>query len=335
VIQRYALKAYLQKKGYNFDAVKFSDWSDEVKNTASIKEFVDQKIGGRYFDPDKLQGYKNYVVGSDQVWRNWYGGDWNRFAPFFLTFVNDKNKTNRVSYAASFGVDNLAEAGINESNAEKIQPFLDKFDSISVREKSGVGLIKEIIGRKNKNIKTTIDPTLLLTADDYSSLVNDSRLKNKSMSDVFCYILDENYGKMKIIKDVAKHYGNSYEIIGLSGDKKYEPVEKWLKGFRDSKFVITDSFHGLAFSILNNKDFIVFANPDRGMTRFESLFDSFGIPKDRLVFADSGIKVDVAKLDPIDWEKVNNNLKRFRNDSEKWLQNSLKGRRKIIRQRII
>jgi len=319
IIQRYALKTFLKKNGYNFDAVKLQqEVSDGDRSVyGNMIDFVDHYIGGEDFDLNKMLGYKNYIVGSDQIWRNWFGDDWNAFSPYFLDFLGNR-KTNRISYAASFGVDNLSDAGIDDSKIKLIRPLINKFNAISVREKSGLKLVDELSGRRLKS-NVVVDPTLLLTADDYSVLINNSEMKDHTTPKVFYYILDNEPRKDNIIKSIAKSYDNNYATIDLR-----RGIEQWLKGFRDAEFVATDSFHGAVFSIINNKDFVVFANHERGLSRMESLLDSLGINSDRLIFTNGVKEIDVSNLSKINWNEVNNKLDNLKKNSGEWLLNNVK-----------
>lgn len=322
VIQRYALKTVLKNSGYSLDSADVAVWSDEIDDSifGEPRAFVRKYMGGVKFDTQNLQGYRNYVVGSDQVWRNWYGDDWGMFSPYFLEFVKSR-RANKVAYAASFGVDNLAEAGVNEMNIDAIRPLMENFNSISVREESGVKLVKDIIGSAT-SAKLVLDPTLLLEKSDYSALIDDSDSKSAKTEKVFCYVLDETSEKEQFIRNFSAEYENDYRIFSPKFDQKYEPVEVWLKGFRDSEFVITDSFHGTVFAIINRKDFLVFNNPMRGSARFESLLDSLGISKDRLIDEKSPV-ADLGSLRAINWTDVDKKLTTLRRDSKKWLIDSL------------
>jgi exopolysaccharide biosynthesis predicted pyruvyltransferase EpsI len=167
-----------------------------------------------------------------------------------------------------------------------------------------------------------LDPTLLLEKSDYSALIDDSDSKSAKTEKVFCYVLDETSEKEQFIRNFSAEYENDYRIFSPKFDQKYEPVEVWLKGFRDSEFVITDSFHGTVFAIINRKDFLVFNNPMRGSARFESLLDSLGISKDRLIDEKSPV-ADLGSLRAINWTDVDKKLTTLRRDSKKWLIDSL------------
>ena len=95
-------------------------------------------------------------------------------------------------------------------------------------------------------------------------------------------------------------------------------VEKWLRGFYDAEFVITDSFHACVFSILFKKQFVVVGNKERGLSRIESLLQCFGI-ENRIV-EDS---VQVMRLPLIDYDKVYVKLEKYRKKSLEFLNVAL------------
>lgn len=327
IVQRYALRKFLQNHGYNFDSILLPDWTDEIGDDiyGEMRRFINTYIGGVMYDPE-MEKYKNYIVGSDQVWRNWYKEDeWYQYAPYFLEFVDDRD-VNRVSYAASFGVDSLKEARIDKKNIDKIEPLLSRFNHISVREESGKELVSEICEINPNDVKLVLDPTLLLNADDYSELVDMYYGNSVQNIGMFCYILDDSIEKRDVIKRIAKDHRKEYSIMNPRGDEKYAPIEEWLRGFRDAEMVVTDSFHGVAFSIINRKNFIVFNNKSRGSARFNTLFDLLGISKSRLI--DPHEPQDIENVKDIDWESVSRKLQELQKDSGDWLLNSIGGSKK-------
>jgi len=322
IIQRYALKEYLRLKGYHFDVVKSRfDKGSTSSVHRKTEEFIDRYIGGDYFDEDKVQGYRNYIVGSDQVFRNWYGEDWYEFSVFFLGFIRSRSAS-RISYAASFGVDSLDEARIIDSNRSGVSRLLSKFNAISVREESAVKLVDMLVGRDH-SVSVVLDPTMLLLSEDYSELIELSEAKNLKRHRLFCYILDKDRFKMDIINKVSPLYGEDCLVVNPNPDDDYISVEAWLKGFRDADFVITDSFHGMVFSIINNKDFIAVGNRERGLARFTNIFNTLGIDTDRLV-EDGAKEVYIEALSPIEWDSVNSKLDELRKKSEEWLLGNIK-----------
>lgn len=291
IIQRYALKHVLKQNGRIFDTTYIETLNDTTLINNSIFEnthaFVRKYIGGEDFDEKKLQGYRNYIVGSDQVWRDW-SDEWARFAPFFFEFVDDSSKfnysANRISYAASFGV-NKVNSAMGASTQTRIGPLLKKFSAISVREESGRDIVRNTWGLDSIVV---LDPTLLLRSSDYSELIENSNSKNTEIGKVFGYILDVSKKKIRFIEKISRALGGKKTMFicpsvwGVRRLKRFEPVEKWLKGFRDAEFVVTDSYHGMLFSMINNKEFVVVGNALRGLARFESFLGFFGLSK-RLV----------------------------------------------------
>ncbi len=328
VMQRYALQKFLHNNNLEFLHLSFyTHYLQSVREgrmNNSLSSFIESNIDSRTFDASYSVGYKNYIVGSDQVWRNHGTDDLEHdFMPYWLSFL-DGLQSNRIAYAASFGVDSLPEAYIDKALVGRIRPLLQKFNKVSVREKSGVKLVDEIIGKKT-NPKMALDPTLLLSSEDYSKLIDESEAVLSKSPRLFCYILDLNKNKTNIVKTVAKQYNLDYKIVTANPNEKPISVEEWLKGYRDSEFVVTDSFHGTVFSIINKKDFIVLANRERGLARLESLLDLLDIPRDRLVFSDEEKPLDRTKLKPINWVKVSQRLEKLRQDSGQWLIDSIKG----------
>lgn len=219
------------------------------------------------------------VVGSDQVWRPLY---YQPIEEAFLSFLGDA-KIKRVAYAASFGVDHCE---YTEEQRKLCSSLLKKFDAVSVRESSGVQLCQEYFDTKAVQV---LDPTLLLSADDYRALIKKGTTQ-PSKGNLLVYMLDQTKEKEALVDRIAQAKGltpfwmNSDiddETLPLKQRIKM-PVEQWLRSFDDAKFVLTDSFHGCVFSIIFRKQFLAIGNKDRGLERFSSLLNLFSI-KDRLI----------------------------------------------------
>ncbi|MCQ2237844.1 MAG: polysaccharide pyruvyl transferase family protein [Bacteroidaceae bacterium] len=221
--------------------------------------------------------YDAIIVGSDQVWRPYYfKAHESDVRNAFLMFAKNWN-IKRMAYAASFGTDVWE---YSESMTKDIKKLAQKFDYISVREKSGVDLCDKYLG---VNAVHALDPTLLLHKEDYLSLINNSGYA-ESKTKMLVYVLDKNEEKQIFIEQIAKSKGLSPLYVGCADDlskaaeeRIQPPVEEWLAGFRDAEFVITDSFHACVFSILFNKPFVVVANHKRGGARFISLLGQFNL----------------------------------------------------------
>lgn len=239
------------------------------------------------FSRDIRQGdFEAYIVGSDQVWNaDYFSFMFNTdFSNAFLAFT-DQWKVKRIAYAASFG----KEKWNHEPEITSwIKTLLSQFDFVSVRESSGVKICKEVL---NSEASHVLDPTMLLNKEDYLSAVDKTKVDDKvSMDCVTTYILDNSEANAELARQVADIVGSDlmpinskYEDSEVSIEERIQPsVDNWLYGLANSKFIVTDSFHGTVFSILFNKPFVTIGNPKRGLTRIYSLLSMVGL-EDRLV----------------------------------------------------
>lgn len=291
---------------------------DGVENA----KFVDAKIlpatRPYYAATDIKRNYKKYkfdclLVGSDQAWRPKYAH--GLISDFFFKFaMEDESNIRRVSYAVSFGADSWEYSSELTGLSKE---WVSKFDAISVREDVAVGMCRDQYGR---DVEHTLDPTLLLPPARYLDLVK--FVPKDSSSRIVTYVLDPSREKKALLARISEHLGlpvrstNGAEYVGgdpLAGGDGNNSVEKWVKSISEAEFVITDSFHGMVFSILFNRPFIAYGNPDRGMARFTSLLKMFGL-EDRLVTDPKAVNID-AMMAPVDWDKVNAKIAQEREKS--------------------
>ena len=219
-----------------------------------------------------------FVVGSDQVWRGAYNAD---VTESFCSFLPDTDPRRRIVYAASFGTEYV---DISPEKLPECRRLAQFFSAVSVREQSAIRLAKEALGIEPQWV---LDPTMLLTADDYRSLWQH---EESQWEGITTYVLDASEEKSQIQHDVSQTLSlpvNALMLPPINQDGKpvdMIPVEVWLKAFAQASFVITDSFHGCVFSIIHRKPFIAIANRERGIDRFTSLLGYFGL-MDRLIFS--------------------------------------------------
>ncbi len=267
--------------------------------------------------------FNAFIVGSDQVWRPRYSPS---ILNFYLDFLHDiGNSAKRISYAASFGVDDW-EYSIELT--EKCKVLAKNFDAISVREKTAVELCRNKLGVEAQWV---VDPTLLLDPEDYQLLTAECN-SNSHTGCVLSYVLDPTAEKNSIADSVGSALGSEvfsikpeYSITQVRSKDlakcRFPSIENWLQAFHDAKFIVTDSFHGTVFSILFNKPFIAVGNSARGMARFESLLSHFGL-SDRLVL--SSEEVSSALLyTQIDWDAVNDKRITLASIGREFLQTQL------------
>lgn len=355
ILQSYALQTVLERLGHEVYVFNREQQYDKTRWKYIPKRFVKRIIGrdvvifqeARYkkeapmicqhiwnfrkkyiheyiiksFDDIKKMNLDAIIVGSDQVWRPCYfKSQWNvGIENAFLSFTRDWN-IKRIAYAASFGVNDWE---FSDQETQLVAEAGKLFSVISVREDSGIKLLKE---KLNLDSIQVLDPTLLLSRDDYVKLIEKAGI-GKSSGNLLTYILNPSSKKTNFINEVAKAKGLIPFSVNNSNVKQTAPIEqrimpsieKWLQGFSDAKLVLTDSFHACVFAIIFHKQFIVIGNKERGMSRFESLLDLFGL-KDRLV----NIGDDISSLDEIDFSAVDKIYDTLKEESESFLFNALK-----------
>ena len=148
------------------------------------------------------------------------------------------------------------------------------FNKISVRELTGIKLCKDNLYCDSTHL---LDPTFLLSPEDYRLLYDNKTSKDDTLA---VYLLDISPSKMDAVKKISQQMQLNPNYIGKNPQNNiFNRVEDWLKGIDSSNLVITDSFHGVVFSIIFNKPFVLIMNEARGANRFISLFQTFGFNK--------------------------------------------------------
>ncbi|MFH4444773.1 polysaccharide pyruvyl transferase family protein [Vibrio alginolyticus] len=219
--------------------------------------------------------YSTFISGSDQVWSPYCSGF---DKTYFLDFVDNSSK--KSAYAASFGVDTLPI---------EIEPeftrLLSEFNNVSLREHTGNDIFYKLTGR---NEKVVLDPTLLLTKLDWLSVTNEKFAKRKY---VLVYMIAESKQTLSLAKSIAEKEG--LEVVYISDriftDRSVTTLSRvsvsdWVSLFKDAEYVITNSFHGIAFSINFSKNFYVQFLPGKAKTntRISTILETFGL-SDRLI----------------------------------------------------
>ena len=248
----------------------------------NLWQFIDDHIN-KYkisaFEELRAEGLDTIIVGSDQIWRPqyfiklWRASMQNAYLSF-----SDGWNIRRIAYAASLGVDDWE---YTSEQTQQCSKYAKSFDAISVREKSAVSLLKKHFG---VNPEFVLDPTMLLPIEKYENLFKAKPLQTHKRG-LLNYILDNTEKKSSIINRFAA----AKNLIAFSvtntmvedsapiEDRIMPSVEAWLKGFYDAEFIVTDSFHACVFSILFHKPFVAIGNSGRGLGRFKSLLETFGL----------------------------------------------------------
>lgn len=270
-----------------------------IKDNFKTSEFIYNKEGlKRYVEKNTFDAY---VVGSDQVWRKLITREYN-ISCYFFDFLPNESDSLRIAYAASLGTDvnELTDFEIKELGA-----LYSRFSYVSVREKSGLDLLKKY-GWNSPESSVLIDPTFLLSKKDYQDLIKKGRTK-PSKGNMFCYILDKDDNKKTIISQESVQRQLVPFEASLNDTSSFS-IYQWLRSFDDSDFIVTDSFHGVVFSIIFNKPFRFITNDFRGNSRFESLFEILKI---------KGI------TDNLNWNEINERIECQRQLSISFLNKAL------------
>ncbi|MCG6190239.1 polysaccharide pyruvyl transferase family protein [Maribellus maritimus] len=342
ILQTYALQTYLKEKDYNAIHI-YRDFPEKNKLVQIVKDLAKFLTGktlvrkakahypfqffDKYVNPKtrrirtisdfkdlKRYNFSTIIVGSDQVWRKEiaYGA---LKMNFFLDFAG--KSTNKVSYAASFGLDSWQ---FDKEETEQIKKQILAFKAVSVREKSGVQLCENHLGIKATHV---IDPVMLLPKEKYFDLLYDE--EKDANGDCLVYLLDFTEQKQAIVNEISsklnyKTYAVNKDIVKL-GFRFKPSVKSWLKGFRDARFVVTDSFHGCLFSIIFNKPFLIIGNEKRGLARFNSLLSDFSL-LDRMILAGDKNYLEIIEK-PINWDTINKTLNKRREEAYQFLSTNI------------
>lgn len=264
--------------------------------------------------------YDIYIVGSDQVWNPFTSSS---IEPYFLTFA--PKEKNKLSYASSFGV-----TLIPEYLKKRYQDLLNNLNYISVREQSGVTLIEQLT---NKKAYLTLDPTLLLNKADWSKVIK--HYPKMPHQYVLIYQLSDSQkivdlalriGKqyqMKIYRICKRAYANTHNK-GIINILDAGPAE-FLSLIYNATFMITNSFHGTAFSINFNIPFYsIISSRKLNNSRLESLLNITNL-NSRLLTDDTPIEsINISTT--IDYKTVNNLLEFYRKQSIEYLINSIENK---------
>lgn len=305
---------------YKTDNVKFHNKEGFEKFIAKYIKLTNTTYNNKkelYSTPPKAD---LYIVGSDQVW-NGYSPD------RFLTFV-PKN-TPKISYAVSFGKNRIPKY---------MQPllwyYLKSFKAISIREIEGMKLC-HMLGRKDA--KYVIDPSFLLHREDYIKIINaDKSVKQITTPYIYGYFVNPFPNDTltykteidKYIKDIGIDFlvtGIQNAELALSQYKEIQPTPlEWINTILNADYVLTNSFHGVAFSInLQKKFLVILQNGDMSNQncRYLNLLKKLGL-EDRIYNPLKG-RIQEQMNHPINWEEVNNKKNIFIKESEKYLSEAL------------
>ncbi|KML25017.1 polysaccharide pyruvyl transferase family protein, partial [Rossellomorea marisflavi] len=256
------------------------------------------------------EGFDCFVCGSDQVWNPYWCN-----STHFLSFV--PNDVAKVSYAASIGVNSLTD-----EQKKVYKPLINNFDLVSVRETRGKEILNTFI---DTNVEVVLDPTMLLTSNDWNQILPEKKIKEKY---IFTYFLGEDVKLRKYAESLAKQ--NGYKIVNIPflygefrkadvsfGDIKFSHAgpEDFVSLIKNAEIILTDSFHACVFSIIFRKVFYAFDRKLYGKSmssRITGLLNSVGIV-DHVINTD--YPVEKISSSNINYNNVEATLNTLRNSS--------------------
>ena len=350
VLQAYALEQAINKLGFEAHHIDYTPYKrfnisyDEniikdsiakvkqkiknryVKDEQRIGKFVDfrrnyLKLTDKCFiqsDFDKLnENFSIFVTGSDQIWSPYFFDD-----RYYLDFVRENKK--KVAYAPSLGVESIPYDYLKA----KYHDYLIKFDYLSVREKQGATILSDIL---NHNVNVVLDPVFLLSQEEWGRLISNK----KSEDYILAYFLGNNKDNIKKAERYAKTCKKDLKVIPIFRNGNLSNFEvgvgpiEFLSLIKGAYAILTDSFHGVAFSIIFKKSFLVFErfnkyNKKSQNSRIYNILELLDL-ESRLVHNDIDIDLETT----IDFDKVGSLLEIQQEKSIDFLTQALNGPKTI------
>lgn len=221
-----------------------------------------------------LNNYSAIIVGSDQVWN-----PSQRKSPIYFLNFDDKYEGKKISYAPDSTIQD-----VNQEDLEALKKALGEFHHISVRNDHSFDFVKSVI---DKEAEIVADPTLLF---DFNSL---GRKESSEGEYILTYVLGKEIegSHKKVIEKIRSKYGNipvysikiptmNFELSPFADKVFYDlNPDEWISMFKNAKFVYTDSFHGVLFSLKYHKPFLAYYTEKLRATRFIDLGKRYNIDK--------------------------------------------------------
>lgn len=331
-MQAYALCRYLREQGHELSLIDVRQ--KENASFGIIGKIVKSIIVGsrlkkdmrelyppltkRYYSIEDLQQDPPvadcYIVGSDQVWNPNISKE--LMLAYFLDF--GKKDVMRISYASSFG---LSEWIIRDNSVNNhIKDLLSSYKGLSVREKEGQALCEQVFGCKPIIV---LDPTFLNL--EYNGIVGNC----KPRKEILCYKINKTEDFWTFAPLIGKEMGLPLALLNYNLPHKnfkycFPPsLKTWMRRIATASFVLTDSFHGVAFSIINKKQFAVVLNHNDRDSRLINVIRLFHL-EDRMFNSVEEMVNDLRWKSQIDYDAVSKILEKERGKSQRYLLDALK-----------
>lgn len=292
---------------------------DKKNNNKQLESF--QNFRNEYFNltnnTNKKKRFDMIFCGSDQIWNpNLTGGCLDRH---YFGLFEDIDSQSISSYAASIGENRVPLNAVKD-----FSQYISALDNISVREKQ---IVDEVKKYTSKDVQCVVDPTLLLTKEDYLKITdNHDKIENQY---VLIYQNSKNADVYKIARKIAKE--KNIKIIEVAYRKQYPPTgiktitsagpKEFLSLYNNASYIVTNTFHGTVFAIQFEKEFV--SIPLKGReSRVENLANITGL-NDHLLNCAEDVKLDNIIKSKIDYSLVKEKLEVERNKSKQYIYNCI------------
>lgn len=333
----FSLIKFLQKLGHNPTIINFNP----LKKQSESQKFTSEKFYNfrerflpmtkEFKSANRLTAtndfFDGFIVGSDQVWNPMWTRK-NRFV-YFLDFAAD-NKL-KISYAASFGTKKMQ---FSPRESKKIAKLLNRFDAISIREKSALQVLNSWL-LSDIPCVWCLDPTLLLDKADYQQIIDEDSLLELPQKYIAHYFVSD-YCNLNKLEDNPKLEAISQslrlplvsargkdEVFDGKACFKCSSIGNWLNIIKNSEIFVTDSFHGVCFAVIFKKKFFYVDKLGDLNERILSLFEILGL-RGKIYENFEQIESDIQNRDlEIDYVQVYENLDAQREKSMEFLSSAL------------
>lgn len=338
-LQAYALNQFLRNEGYKSEIINYikipnhprkypfpiniAYWLMNMPRFKRYRKFLKDSVSDKSWHSvqDLMKGFNEQydilISGSDQVWNPTCGGLIYKLNPCYYLAFADHDKYKKIAYASSIG-----SYRFNEDEKMLVKKWLEDYHHLSTREQAGKEHLESFI---NKEIKVVLDPTLLLRKENWLDVANNVN-KIKKIKYVLVYYIDEIAECVEYARRIADKYGWKVAMMSNTA-KKFPGVDinipfcgpaEFLWLFDNAQYIVTNSFHGTAFSVNFNKNFISVIKRNSPQ-RAQTLLNNVGLSNHLLTNINQIERLE----ENIDWSMVNKKLNLLRVDSIEYLINAI------------
>ncbi len=300
----------------------------EIRNRAfdSFDTYFSEHLSKVFCNYEELRRecprtYDQVITCSDQLWSP------SALSSGFYNLMFVAEQTKKISWASSFGV-----SKIPWYQKGRTRKYLRRIEHISMRENRGAEIVKELTGR---DVPVLMDPVFVFNKDEWNELVPLEKPEWESY--IFCYFLGQNPEHRAAAKALAEktglkivtlrhldEYVDEDEHFGDVAPYDVDPV-RFLNLLRNATYICTDSFHGTAFSIIFEKQFLVFdrynnQSSNSKNSRVESVCVNVGLTNRRYTDIEHIFEMMEQQ---IDYVAVTKKVDQYRVNTKQYLKNTL------------